>query len=51
MPKKKTPTRPTKMIHIRLTEETHRRLKVLVAGKGITVQEFVSKVIEEKVSR
>ncbi len=49
MPKKKTPTRPTKMIHIRLTEAVHRKLKMEAAKRGVTIQEWVAKLIEERV--
>ena len=34
------------MIHIRLTEDNHRRLKMEVAKQGLTIQEWASKLIE-----
>lgn len=38
---------PTKdrMIHIRLDEETHRRLKISAAERGITIQQAVESLI------
>lgn len=45
--KKRIAERPTKMIHIRLTENVHRSLKVEVARQGTTVQELVARLIEK----
>ena len=48
MPKKTTPVRPKKMIHVRLVEDVHRELRIEAAKKGMTIQEWVSKIIEYK---
>ncbi len=38
------------MIHVRLNEDTHRRLKVIVAKTGTTIQQLVSELIEKEIA-
>jgi plasmid stability protein len=38
-----------RMIHIRLDDETHRRLKVYAAMKGTTIQQIVESLIYQGV--
>lgn len=47
MAREKAPDRPRKMIHIRLSEGVHKKLKVLAAKQGMSIQELVSKFIEK----
>ena len=49
----KTESQPGKkrMIHIWLTEETHRKLRIRAAELDITIQEFVQSVIEKELSK
>ena len=39
------------MIHIRLDEQTHKRLRILVAQESTTIQELVTSMIREKISQ
>jgi predicted HicB family RNase H-like nuclease len=39
------------MIHVRLDEDTHRELKVIVAKQGTTIQQLVSELIQKEVAR
>jgi predicted HicB family RNase H-like nuclease len=39
------------MIHIRLDEDTHRRLKVLAAQSGTTIQQVVEDLICQRVCK
>jgi len=45
--KQEPPRRP--MIHIRLDETTHRKLKVRVANDGTTIQHLVADLIRREV--
>lgn len=38
-----------RMVHVRLEEELHRRLRILVAAEDESIQEFVSKLIEREI--
>jgi plasmid stability protein len=38
-----------RMIHVRLDEDTHRRLKVRAAQGGTTIQQVVESLIRQKV--
>ena len=49
MPKKKQETSRGPMIHIRLDETTHRKLKIRVAHHGTTIQQLVSDLIRREV--
>ncbi len=40
-----------RMIHIWLTEETHRKLRIRAAELDVTIQEFVQSVIEKELSK
>jgi predicted HicB family RNase H-like nuclease len=43
--------RPTdKLIHIRIDEETHRRLKIEAASSETTVQQIVESLLKKKLS-
>ncbi len=42
-------TAKERMIHIRLDEQTHRKLKILVARTGTTIQSVVEDLIHRKV--
>ena len=39
----------TRMIHVRLDPELHRRLRVVVAAEDTSVQEWVARAIEKAV--
>ena len=39
----------TRMVHVRLAPELHRRLRVVVAAEDTSVQEWVARVIEKAV--
>ncbi len=39
------------MIHVRLTDELHKRLKVEVAEKSKTIQDWVTESIEIRLSK
>jgi len=49
MPREKTAHTKPKMIHVRLSEELHHRLRVQVANKNLTIQDYVEKLIDENV--
>lgn len=51
MPKIKNDTVKGKMIHIRLTDESHTKLRILVAEQKSTIQDVVSSLIESKISK
>ena len=51
MPKTKRDVDKGKMIHIRLTDESHTRLRILVAEQKSTIQEWVSTLIESQLNR
>ena len=48
MPRKKLPEKRERMIHIRLTDDIHKKLKIEVAEKRKTIQDWVSELIEGK---
>ncbi|GEM_PF-2058843 len=39
------------MIHIRLDEQTHKRLRILVAHRGTTIQQLVHELVQLEVDR
>jgi len=45
---KTTHTKP-KMIHIRLSEKLHQKLRIQVANQNLTIQDWVEKLIEDNV--
>lgn len=45
MPREKTTHTKPKMIHIRLSEELHQRLRIKVANKNSTIQDWVEMII------
>ena len=49
MPKKKQERPRGPMIHIRLNETTHRKLKIRVAHDGTTIQHLVADLIRREV--
>jgi predicted HicB family RNase H-like nuclease len=51
MPRKKLPEKRERMIHVRLTDELHKRLKVEVASKGQTIQDWVLKLIDQRLAK
>ena len=51
MPRTKKDTDKGKMIHIRLTDESHTKLRILVAEQKSTIQGVVSSLIESKISK
>lgn len=40
-----------RMVHVRLTEDLHRRLRVLVAARDETIQDFLSALVAREVER
>jgi hypothetical protein len=51
VPKKKQEPPRGPMIHIRLDEITHRKLKVWVATEGTTIQQLVATLIQREIER
>lgn len=51
MPRKKLPVKQERMIHVRLTGDLHKKLKIEVAHKGQTIQDWVSRLIDKNLSR
>jgi len=51
MPRKKLPEKRERMIHVRLTDEMHKNLKMEVASKSQTIQDFVLGLIEANLSK
>lgn len=49
--KKESKTEKKRMIHIWLTEDVHRKLRIRAAELDITIQEFVQAVIEKALSK
>jgi len=49
MPKKKQEPPRGPMIHVRLDETTHRKLKIRVAHDGTTIQHLVADLIRREV--
>jgi hypothetical protein len=39
------------MVHVRLDEETHKQLRILVAHRDTTIQRFVNDLIRREVER
>ncbi len=48
--KKKAYVRSFKMIYIRLANDVHRKLKMETVKQATTIQKWVAKLIEEKLS-
>ena len=46
MPRKKLPEKRERMIHVRLTDELHKRLKIETAKARQTIQDWVTESIE-----
>lgn len=44
-------TESSRMIHIRLAPEDHRRLRILVAGRDTTIQDWVQAVVLKELER
>lgn len=40
-----------RMVHVRLPEELHRRLRVLVAARDETIQDFLAALVAREVER
>jgi len=51
MPRKKLPERKERMIHVRLTDDMHKQLKIEVAEKRQTIQDWVSELIAAHLSK
>jgi len=51
MPRTKRDPSKGKMIHIRLTDKSHTKLRILVAEQESTIQDLVSKLIESRLSK
>lgn len=49
MPREKTTHTKPKMIHIRLTEELHQKLRIQVAKENQTIQDWVERLIDKNV--
>jgi predicted HicB family RNase H-like nuclease len=49
MPREKTAHTKPKMIHIRLSEELHQKLRIQVANENLKIQDWVEKLIEDNV--
>ena len=49
MPREKTTHTKPKMIHIRLSEKLHQKLRIQVANENLTIQDWVEKLIEDNV--
>jgi predicted HicB family RNase H-like nuclease len=49
MPREKTTHTKPRMIHIRLSEELHQRLRIQVANENLTIQDWVEKLIDDNV--
>ena len=39
------------MIHVRLDEQTHRQLRILVAQQGTTIQQLVNDLVRREVDK
>lgn len=48
MPRKKLLEKRDRMIHVRLTDDLHKRLKIEVAESRQTIQDWVTELIEGK---
>jgi predicted transcriptional regulator len=42
---------PARMVHVRLSEDLHRRLRVLVAARDETIQVFLATLVAREVER
>jgi len=49
MPREKTAHTKPKMIHVRLSEDLHKKLRIQVANENLTIQDWVEKLIEDNV--
>ena len=50
MPKKKLPEKRQRMIHIRLTDDLHKKLKIKVAEDAQTIQDWVAELIQRQLA-
>jgi len=50
MPREKTTHTKPKMIHIRLSEELHQKLRIQVAKQNQTIQDWVEELIARNVT-
>ena len=48
MPNKSSNKRKGRMIHVRLAEETHKKLRMRVAKLDTTIQEWVAAMVERE---
>jgi predicted HicB family RNase H-like nuclease len=46
----KSDTKHEKMVHVRLDQELHRRLRVYVATRDLSIQEWVASIIAREVA-
>lgn len=51
MPRPKKDIREGRMIHVRLSEETHKHLRIRVAELDTTIQDWVAVLIERELKR
>jgi predicted HicB family RNase H-like nuclease len=51
MRKAKSPQSSKRMIHIRLSEALHKRLRIRVAELDTTIQDWVAETIEKELNR
>ncbi len=51
MPRKKSSDKQDRMIHIRLTDSAHRRLRVKVAEQETTIQDWVADIIVNQLQK
>ena len=51
MMKKTKNVKKSQMIHVRLDELTHKRLKMLVLQKDTTIQAFIGKLVEQRIAK
>jgi len=48
---KEKDTREGRMIHVRLSESVHKRLRIRVAEEDTTIQHWVADLIEQRLQR
>lgn len=51
MPRKKLTEKRERMIHVRLTDDMHKRLKIEVAHNRQTIQDWVTDCIEKQLQK
>jgi len=50
MPRKKLPEKRERMIHVRLTDDLHNKLKIEVTHNRQTIQDWVENLIEKQLA-